>query len=100
MAGTNTHYTIREAKAILAQHGMTISSDEGEYRVAFKIEHHSASASHASGYWTVGRKTFTGAGAAMDARNAAEGSSYYTTQLVDAIGTGIEMARHEAGRAA
>lgn len=59
MAGTNSHYTIREARAILAQHGMTIKSVEGDYIVGFK-----------SG----SRETYT------------------ATNLLDAIGTGIDMA--------
>ncbi|WP_166297108.1 hypothetical protein [Bradyrhizobium sp. 2S1] len=70
MAGTNTHYTIREAKAILAQHGMTIKSVDGEYRVAFK-----------------GPEAKT------------EASAYYATNLLDAIGTGIDMARARGDQA-
>lgn len=70
MAGTNTHYTVKEARTILAQHGLTIRSSDGEYRVAFKND------------------------------PKAEDSAYYTTTLVDAIGTGIAMAEHRAKAAA
>lgn len=36
MAGTNSHYTIREARSILSRHGMTIKSVDGDYIVGFK----------------------------------------------------------------
>ncbi|SHG89401.1 hypothetical protein [Bradyrhizobium erythrophlei] len=65
MAGTRTNYTIHQARAILAKHGMTIKSVDGEYIVNFK-----------------GAKTET--------------SAYYATNLLDAIGTGIDMAERKA----
>jgi hypothetical protein len=67
MAGTNTQYTVKQAREILTQHGLTIRSNDGEYRVVFKGD-----------------------------KNA-EASAYYTTTLVDAIGTGIAMAEHRDG---
>jgi len=69
MAGTNTRYTIRQAREILAKHGMTIRSTDGEYRVAFK---------------------------GPEART--EPSAYYTTDLLDAVDTGIDMAERAALR--
>jgi hypothetical protein len=63
MAGTNTHYTIREARTILAKHGMTIKSEDGEYIVDFK---------------------------------KGESKPYFTTNLADAIGTGIDIAERAA----
>jgi hypothetical protein len=68
MAGTNTRYTVKQARDLLAPHGMVIKHDDGEYFVNFK--------------------------------GGDEASAYYTTDLTDAIGTGIDMAKRRAARIA
>lgn len=65
MAGTANVHSIREAKELIAKHcvvPMTIKSEEGEYRVAYKND------------------------------PKAEDSAYYTGDLTDAVGTAIKMA--------
>jgi hypothetical protein len=63
MAGVNGTYTIKQAKALLAPHGMVITSNDGEYRVNFK--------------------------------GGDEATASYHTDLPDAIGTGIDMAKRK-----
>ena len=65
MAGTNTLYTIRQARTILAEHGMTIKSDSGEYFVDFK-----KGATETSGYWAQNLADAIGTGIDMAERAA------------------------------
>lgn len=68
MANKLNRPTLATVKADLAEHGLTISRKEGEYRVA--IAHGTPSEK--------------------------EASAYYTNDIDDAWGTGLEMARHAA----